>query len=108
MFWNHKVLPCVVEKCSKYLTYFIWVSSLHKKNLVLSSLRRILLLVQPCNNPDCWYLHDFGSQEDSFTKDGLVSAFERYIKGAISHAFCAFEICIKCCFFFLLFGQSHL
>ncbi|XP_020422134.1 uncharacterized protein LOC18772725 isoform X1 [Prunus persica] len=31
----------------------------------------------PCNNPDCWYLHDFGSQEDSFTKDGLVSAFER-------------------------------
>ncbi|XP_009342332.2 uncharacterized protein LOC103934301 isoform X1 [Pyrus x bretschneideri] len=31
----------------------------------------------PCNNPDCWYLHDFGSQEDSFTKDELLSAFER-------------------------------
>ncbi|KAJ7977017.1 CCR4-NOT transcription complex subunit 4 [Quillaja saponaria] len=31
----------------------------------------------PCNNRDCLYLHDFGSQEDSFTKDELVLAFAR-------------------------------
>ncbi|XP_044473449.1 uncharacterized protein LOC123201912 isoform X3 [Mangifera indica] len=31
----------------------------------------------PCSIPDCLYLHDFGSQEDSFTKDEIVSAFTR-------------------------------
>ncbi|WCJ34591.1 RNA binding (RRM/RBD/RNP motifs) family protein [Euphorbia peplus] len=31
----------------------------------------------PCSIPDCLYLHEFGSQEDSFTKDDLVSAFTR-------------------------------
>ncbi|XP_050380597.1 uncharacterized protein LOC126797885 isoform X2 [Argentina anserina] len=31
----------------------------------------------PCSNADCMYLHDFGSQEDSFSKDELISAFER-------------------------------
>ncbi|OMO72621.1 hypothetical protein CCACVL1_17696 [Corchorus capsularis] len=31
----------------------------------------------PCNIPDCLYLHGFGSQEDSFTKDEIVSAFSR-------------------------------
>ncbi|KAM7265699.1 hypothetical protein ACFE04_003382 [Oxalis oulophora] len=31
----------------------------------------------PCTIPDCLYLHDFGSEEDSFTKDDLVSAFQR-------------------------------
>lgn len=97
IFWNHKVLPCMVEKCGNYLSYFICVSFSfsffwQKENIVLSSLRIILLLVQPCNNPDCWYLHDFGSQEDSFTKDELLSAFERYMRGAIPHIFCTFEI----------------
>lgn len=38
----------------------------------------MLLLLQPCSVPDCLYLHDFGSQEDSFTKDEIVSAFTRY------------------------------
>eukprot|EP00257_Ricinus_communis_P026795 XP_025014209.1 uncharacterized protein LOC8283830 [Ricinus communis] len=32
---------------------------------------------QPCSIPDCLYLHEFGTQEDSFTKDDLVSAFTR-------------------------------
>lgn len=27
----------------------------------------------PCNNPDCLYLHDIGTQEDSFTKEEMVS-----------------------------------
>lgn len=27
----------------------------------------------PCNNPDCLYLHDVGSEEDSFTKEELAS-----------------------------------
>ncbi|XP_065857521.1 uncharacterized protein [Euphorbia lathyris] len=31
----------------------------------------------PCSIPDCLYLHEFGSEEDSFTKDDLVSAFTR-------------------------------
>ncbi|KAL9241043.1 hypothetical protein vseg_015202 [Gypsophila vaccaria] len=29
----------------------------------------------PCNNPDCLYLHEIGSHEDSFTKDEIVSAY---------------------------------
>ncbi|KAL3829150.1 hypothetical protein ACJIZ3_017952 [Penstemon smallii] len=31
----------------------------------------------PCTNPDCLYLHEVGSQEDSFTKDEIVSAYTR-------------------------------
>jgi CCR4-NOT transcription complex subunit 4 len=27
----------------------------------------------PCNNPDCLYLHDIGTQEDSLTKEEMVS-----------------------------------
>ncbi|XP_074589627.1 uncharacterized protein LOC141845472, partial [Curcuma longa] len=30
-----------------------------------------------CSNPDCLYLHDIGSQEDSFTKDETISAYTR-------------------------------
>ncbi|CAL5333822.1 unnamed protein product [Camellia sinensis] len=28
-----------------------------------------------CSNPDCLYLHEIGTQEDSFTKDGIISAY---------------------------------
>lgn len=35
--------------------------------------------LQPCTNPDCLYLHEIGSQEDSFTKDEIISAYTRYI-----------------------------
>ncbi|KAJ8768847.1 hypothetical protein K2173_023751 [Erythroxylum novogranatense] len=31
----------------------------------------------PCTNPDCLYLHEMGSQEDSFTKDEIISAYTR-------------------------------
>ncbi|KAM0067244.1 putative transcription factor C2H2 family [Helianthus debilis subsp. tardiflorus] len=31
----------------------------------------------PCTNPDCLYLHEFGSQEDSFTKDETISEYTR-------------------------------
>ncbi|XP_062201919.1 uncharacterized protein LOC133904428 [Phragmites australis] len=30
-----------------------------------------------CGNPDCLYLHDVGSQQDSFTKDEIISAYTR-------------------------------
>ncbi|URE48824.1 RNA recognition [Musa troglodytarum] len=30
-----------------------------------------------CSNPDCLYLHDIGSQDDSFTKDEVISAYTR-------------------------------
>uniref|UniRef100_A0A0D9XVY1 RING-type domain-containing protein n=1 Tax=Leersia perrieri TaxID=77586 RepID=A0A0D9XVY1_9ORYZ len=32
-----------------------------------------------CGNPDCLYLHDVGSQEDSFTKDEIISAYTSYL-----------------------------
>ncbi|KAG6415435.1 hypothetical protein SASPL_122846 [Salvia splendens] len=31
----------------------------------------------PCSNPDCLYLHDIGSQDDSFTKDEVISEHTR-------------------------------
>ncbi|KAK6163277.1 hypothetical protein DH2020_000141 [Rehmannia glutinosa] len=31
----------------------------------------------PCGNPDCLYLHEVGSQEDSYTKDEIISAYTR-------------------------------
>ncbi|XP_075634668.1 uncharacterized protein LOC142607129 isoform X2 [Castanea sativa] len=31
----------------------------------------------PCTNPDCLYLHEIGSQEDSFSKDEIISAYTR-------------------------------
>ncbi|KAH6822069.1 hypothetical protein C2S53_015857 [Perilla frutescens var. hirtella] len=31
----------------------------------------------PCSNPDCLYLHEIGTQEDSFTKDEVISAYTR-------------------------------
>ncbi|XP_068476683.1 uncharacterized protein [Phaseolus vulgaris] len=43
----------------------------------------------PCSNPDCLYLHEIGSQEDSFTKDEIISAYTRsrvqQITGAASN-----------------------
>ncbi|RLM60213.1 putative GPI-anchored protein PB15E9.01c [Panicum miliaceum] len=30
-----------------------------------------------CGNPDCLYLHEVGGQEDSFTKDEVISAYTR-------------------------------
>ncbi|CAO2207350.1 unnamed protein product [Urochloa humidicola] len=30
-----------------------------------------------CGNPDCLYLHEVGDQEDSFTKDEVISAYTR-------------------------------
>ncbi|XP_055835570.1 uncharacterized protein LOC129904063 isoform X6 [Solanum dulcamara] len=42
----------------------------------------------PCTNPDCLYLHEIGSQEDSFTKDEVISAYTRsrvqQITGAVT------------------------
>lgn len=35
-------------------------------------------MVQPCGNPDCLYLHDAGTQEDTFTKDEAISTCARY------------------------------
>ncbi|XP_031399637.1 uncharacterized protein LOC116210000 isoform X2 [Punica granatum] len=31
----------------------------------------------PCTNPECLYLHEIGSQEDSYTKDEIISAYTR-------------------------------
>ncbi|KAI7725016.1 hypothetical protein M8C21_033597 [Ambrosia artemisiifolia] len=40
----------------------------------------------PCTNPDCLYLHEFGSQEDSFTKDEIISEYTRYTVQLIEHS----------------------
>ncbi|CAH1418311.1 unnamed protein product [Lactuca virosa] len=31
----------------------------------------------PCTNADCLYLHEFGPEEDSFTKDEIITAYTR-------------------------------
>ncbi|MFQ6619569.1 hypothetical protein Gotur_000516 [Gossypium turneri] len=41
-------------------------------------------------NPDCLYLHEIGSQEDSFTKDEIISAYTRYIHLAVFSASSSF------------------
>ncbi|RWW67798.1 hypothetical protein BHE74_00024724 [Ensete ventricosum] len=35
-----------------------------------------------CSNPDCLYLHDIGSQDDSFTKDEVISACTRGLRSS--------------------------
>ncbi|URE24651.1 RNA recognition [Musa troglodytarum] len=35
---------------------------------------------ETCSNPDCLYLHDIGSQEDSFTKDEIISLIQGTLK----------------------------
>ncbi|PSR86637.1 General negative regulator of transcription C16C9.04c like [Actinidia chinensis var. chinensis] len=78
--------------CSVYVTYskeeeaVRCIQSVHGFVLDGSSLRACFgttkychswLRNVPCSNPDCLYLHDFGSQEDSFTKDEIISAYTR-------------------------------
>ncbi|KAK7404658.1 hypothetical protein VNO78_05613 [Psophocarpus tetragonolobus] len=36
----------------------------------------------PCSNPDCLYLHEIGPQEDSFTKDEIISAYTRFLSSS--------------------------
>ncbi|KAL2328671.1 hypothetical protein Fmac_022098 [Flemingia macrophylla] len=38
----------------------------------------------PCSNPDCLYLHEIGSQEDSFTKDEIISAYTSRVQQVTS------------------------
>ncbi|KAF8395025.1 hypothetical protein HHK36_018964 [Tetracentron sinense] len=78
--------------CSVYITYskeeeaVRCIESVHGFVLEGSSLRACFgttkychawLRNVPCNNPDCLYLHDIGTQEDSFTKDEIISAYTR-------------------------------
>lgn len=73
----HAWLKNMVNTCTHSHTFILYDCKL-RTQLPWLSLWLTLLLVQPCSIPDCLYLHDFGSQEDSFTKDDLVSAFTRY------------------------------
>ncbi|XP_043698562.1 uncharacterized protein LOC122649456 isoform X2 [Telopea speciosissima] len=78
--------------CSVYITYskeeeaVRCIQSVHGFALEGRSLRACFgttkychawLRNVPCTNPDCLYLHDIGSQEDSFTKDEIISAYTR-------------------------------
>ncbi|KAK6244770.1 hypothetical protein QUC31_011179 [Theobroma cacao] len=80
------------NSCCVYVTYskeeeaVCCIQSVHSSVLEGRSLRACFgttkychawLRNVPCNIPDCLYLHDYGSQEDSFTKDEIVSAFSR-------------------------------
>ncbi|PKA63296.1 CCR4-NOT transcription complex subunit 4 [Apostasia shenzhenica] len=38
-----------------------------------------------CTNPDCLYLHDISAQDDSFTKDEIISAYTRSRVSQTSH-----------------------
>lgn len=35
--------------------------------------------MQSCSNPECFYLHEIGSEDDSFSKDEIISAYTRYV-----------------------------
>ncbi|KAK6926855.1 hypothetical protein RJ641_008574 [Dillenia turbinata] len=78
--------------CSVYITYskeeeaIRCIQSVHGYTLDGRSLRACFgttkychawLRNVPCSNPDCLYLHEIGSQEDSFTKDEIISAYTR-------------------------------
>ncbi|XP_010253492.1 PREDICTED: uncharacterized protein LOC104594737 isoform X2 [Nelumbo nucifera] len=78
--------------CSVYITYskeeeaIRCIQSVHGFVLEGRSLRACFgttkychawLRNVPCSNPDCLYLHDIGTQEDSFTKDEIISAYTR-------------------------------
>lgn len=78
--------------CSVYITYFKedeavrCIQSVHGFILDGRPLRACFgttkychswLRNVPCNNLDCLYLHEIGSQEDSFTKDEIISAYTR-------------------------------
>ncbi|KAJ4969911.1 hypothetical protein NE237_003010 [Protea cynaroides] len=78
--------------CSVYITYskeeeaVRCIQSVHGFVLEGRSLRACFgttkychawLRNMPCTNPDCLYLHDIGTQEDSFTKDEIISAYTR-------------------------------
>ncbi|XP_058098347.1 uncharacterized protein LOC131243196 isoform X2 [Magnolia sinica] len=81
--------------CSVYITYskeeeaVRCIQSVHGFILEGRSLRACYgttkychtwLRNMPCNNPDCLYLHDIGTQEDSFTKDEIISAYTRVLQ----------------------------
>lgn len=38
----------------------------------------VFLLVQPCTNAACLYLHSIGAEEDSFSKDEEAAVHTRY------------------------------
>ncbi|XVF07984.1 hypothetical protein REPUB_Repub06bG0186200 [Reevesia pubescens] len=80
------------DSCCVYVTYskeeeaVCCIQSVHSFVLVGRPLRACFgttkychawLRNVPCSIPDCLFLHDYGSQEDSFSKDELVSAFSR-------------------------------
>ncbi|CAL5389139.1 unnamed protein product [Camellia sinensis] len=89
--------------CSVYITYskeeeaVRCIQSVHGFTLDGRSLRACFgttkychawLRNAPCSNPDCLYLHEIGTQEDSFTKDEIISAYTRsrvqQVTGAIN------------------------
>ncbi|KAJ8535553.1 hypothetical protein K7X08_023273 [Anisodus acutangulus] len=80
------------DTCSVYITYskeeeaILCIQSVHGFVLDGRPLRACFgttkychawLRNVPCTNPDCLYLHEIGSQEDSFTKDEIISAYTR-------------------------------
>ncbi|KAI3511169.1 hypothetical protein L1887_18313 [Cichorium endivia] len=51
--------------------------SLFWDHKVLIGYETCFLLAQLCTSPNCLYLHEFGSQEDNFTKDEIISEYTR-------------------------------
>ncbi|CAK9170192.1 unnamed protein product [Ilex paraguariensis] len=86
------IQQCANNTCSVYITYskeneaVRCIQYVHGFVLEGRSLRACFgttkychawLRNVPCSNSDCLYLHDIGSQEDSFTKDEIISAYTR-------------------------------
>ncbi|CAN4102433.1 unnamed protein product [Withania somnifera] len=89
------------DSCSVYITYskeeeaVMCIQSVHGFVLDGRPLRACFgttkychawLRNVPCSNADCLYLHEIGLQEDSFSKDEIISAYTRVqqIAGAIN------------------------
>ncbi|KAI3507757.1 hypothetical protein L1887_22751 [Cichorium endivia] len=66
--------PAVVNAFLEYWKPYALVSVESElwPNLVLSASANGL-----CTSPNCLYLHEFGSQEDNFTKDEIISEYTR-------------------------------
>lgn len=88
MFWDHKVLPCMAKEhgiwlinallVSLWQIQFISFTPQHGIIIFIWVLSTFILFIQPCTNADCLYLHEFGPEEDSFTKDEIITAYTRY------------------------------
>lgn len=114
MLWYYEVLPCMAAEHG-----ILFMLILHLLLIIARAGSCILsfFFLQTCGNPDCLYLHDVGSQEDSFTKDEIISAYTRYcwailitsiVQDLLPSSFSALSLCASHRSFPFLLDYLHL